>query len=239
MTLLLLALACKPDLPTFVANYNDDPTGGVPSPVESAPPAIDEGKISEILARLTAEDTAAKAEALKAFPTVRVDEVRGKKYCSPKATPKFVNSRTSIHAVVVTDMADKVSTVLMQWGYVADNWLFFDRATVAAGDFRGTVVFSDTVRDNGSGEIWEYANLIFPARGLYLPGMSIDLAVAEKMTDPGKVTIRFEGTKHYDDYELKGWEKASIKAGLVLVKPVPTREDAAATLAVRPPEATP
>ena len=100
-------------------------------------------------------------------------------------------------------------------------------------------VFSNTVRDNGSGEIWEYANLIFPARGLYLPGMSIDLAVAEKMTDPGKVTIRFEGTKHYDDYELKGWEKASIKAGLVMVKPVPTRDDAAAAIAVRTPEATP
>lgn len=239
MILLFLALACTPDLPIFVANYKDDPTGGVPSPVEPAPPAIDEGKISEVLARLTAEDTAAKVEAIKAFPKIDTDEVGGRKYRKPKAAPKFVNSRTSIHAEVVTDMADKVSTVLMQWGYVADSWLFFDRATVAVGDFRSKITFDDTVRDNGSGEIWEYANLIFPARGLYLPGRSIDPVVLEKMTDPGKVTIRFEGTKHYDDYELKGWEKASIKAGLVLAKSVPTRDDAAKVISSRPPEATP
>lgn len=225
MILLFLALACT----------RGPFTGGIGPPE----PQYDEAQVSELLAKLTADDAAAKAEALKAFPTVKVDEVRGKKYRSPKAAPKFVNSRTAIHAEVVTDMADKVSTVLMQWGYVADSWLFFDRATVAVGDFRGTVVFGDTVRDNGSGEIWEYANLIFPARELYLPGRSIDPVVLEKMTDPGKVTIRFEGTKHYDDYELKGWEKASIKAGLVLAKSVPTRDDAAKVISSRPPEATP
>ena len=29
MTLLLLALGCTPNLPTFLETYNDDPTGGV------------------------------------------------------------------------------------------------------------------------------------------------------------------------------------------------------------------
>lgn len=69
--------------------------------------------------------------------------------------------------------------------------------------------------------------------------MAIDRAVVAKMTDPGKVTIRLEGREHYDDYELKSWEKASIQAALVLSKDAPTREDAAAVLAARPPEATP
>jgi hypothetical protein len=239
MTLILLLLACATDLPTFLETYDDDPTGGVVSPVLPPEPVYDEAKLSEVLAQMSADDAAAKAAALKAFPTVKVDEVRGKKYRSPKAAAKYINSRTSIHAEVITDMEDKVSTVLMQWGYVADNWLFFDRATVAVGDFRAKVVFRDTVRDNGSGGIWEYANLIFPAGGMYLPGMSIEREVAEKMTDAGKVTIRFEGTKHYDDYELKAWEKESIKAALVLTKKSPTRDDAIAVVAARPPETTP
>ena len=72
-----------------------------------------------------------------------------------------------------------------------------------------------------------------------IDGMSIGRDVAEKMADPGKVTIRLEGRQHYDDYELKAWEKASIKAALVLTKPVPTRDEAAAVLAARPPEVTP
>ena len=242
MTLILLALGCTPDLPTFLETYNDDPTGGVVAaavPVAPPEPQYDEAKISEVLAKLTADDAAAKAEAFKLFPTVDVDEVGERKYREPKAAPKFINTRSSVHAMVVTDMADVVKLVTIRWGYVADSWLFFDRATIAVGDFRSQVTFDDTRRDNGGGEIWEFANLLIPSGDIVLPGMAIDRAVVAKMTDPGKVTIRFEGTKHYDDYELKPWEKASIKAALVLSKSVPTRDEAAAVLAARPPEATP
>lgn len=242
MPILLLLLACATDLPAFLQTYNDDPTGGVPTPVEPTAPATpvyDEAAISEVLAKLTADDAAAKAEAFKGFPTVDVDEVGGRKYREPKAAPKFINSRTTVHAMVVTDMADAVKLVTIRWAYVADDWLFFDHATIAVGDFRSQVTFDDTRRDNGGGEIWEFANLLIPSGDIVLPGMAIDRAVVAKMTDPGKVTIRLEGREHYDDYELKAWEKASIQAALVLSKDAPTREDALAVLAARPPEATP
>ena len=237
MTLILLALACVPDLAPLVAN---DPDNGVPAVEPAAPPEpqYDEAEISAVLAQLTADDAAAKAEAFKAFPTVEVDEVAGRKTRRAKAAPKFVNSRTTVHAKLVTDMADVVKLVALRWVYVSDSWLFFDHATVAVGDFRARVTFDDPRRDNGSGEIWEHATLIM---GSIIPidGMSIGRDVAEKMADPGKVTIRLEGRQHYDDYELKAWEKASIKAALVLTKPVPTRDEAAAVLAARPPEAAP
>ena len=241
MTLILLLLACVPDLPTFLETYNDDPTGGVPTPVEPAAPpepVYDEAKISEVLARLTAEDTAAKVEALKAFPRIDTDEVAGRKTRTAKAAPKFINSRSTVPAMIVTDMEDVVKLVALRWVYVADSWLFFDHATVAVGDFRAKVTFDNPRRDNGSGEIWEYATLFVETTIIPIPGLSIGRDVAEKMTDPGKVTIRLEGREHYADYEMKPWEKASIQAGLVLAKRAPTRDDAA-VLAVRPPETTP
>lgn len=241
MTLLLLALGCTPDLPKFLETYKDDPTGGVVAaavPVAPPEPQYDEAKISEVLAKLTADDAAAKAEAFKVFPTVEVDDVAGRKTRRAKAAPKFINSRTTVHAILVTDMADVVQLVAIRWVYVSDSWLFFDEATVAVGDFRSKVTFDNPRRDNGSGEIWEYATLLIED-SILIPGLSIGREAAEKMTDPGKVTIRLEGREHYDDYELKAWEKASIKAALVLAKPVPTRADAAAVLAARPPEATP
>ena len=200
-------------------------------PVPPPEPAVDEVKVAEVLTKLTADDVAAKAEALKAFPTVEVDEVKGKKHRSPKAAPKFINTRTSVHAEVVTDMADNVKAVLVQWGYVADDWLFFKEATIATGDFRATVTFDDPTTDNGGGEIWEYANLVLSDVSdpkMFLPGFMLPTVTAQKMTESAKVTIRFEGREYYKDYEMKPWEKESIKAGLVLVKKAPTREDALA-----------
>lgn len=241
MTLILLALGCTPDLPKFLETYNDDPTGGVVAaavPVAPPEPQYDEAKIAEVLAKLIADDAAAKAEAFKAFPTVEVDDVAGRKTRRAKAAPKFVNSRTTVHAMLVTDMADVVKLVAIRWVYVSDSWLFFDEATVAVGDFRSKVTFDNPRRDNGSGEIWEYATLLIED-SILIPGLSIGREAADKMTDPGKVTIRLEGREHYDDYELKAWEKASIKAALVLAKRAPTREDALAVLSARPPEATP
>lgn len=227
--LLLLSLAaCTPEAPVATTP---------PAPAVPVPPPVDEAKVAEVLAKLMADDVAAKAEALKAFPTVKVDEVDNKKRRKPKAAPKFINTRTSVFAYVVTDMADNVKTVLVQWGYVADDWLFFKEATVATGDFRATVTFDDPTTDNGSGEIWEYANLVLSDVSdpkLFLPGFMLPTVTAAKMTEPAKVTIRFEGREFYKDYEMKAWEKDSIKAALVLVKKAPTREDALAVMAAPP-----
>lgn len=228
LLLLLSLVACTPEAP--VANTP-------PAPVVPVPPPVDEAKVAEVLAKLTADDVAAKAEAMKTFPRVEVDEVKGKKFLSPKAAPKFINTRTSVHAEVVTDMTDKVKAVLVQWGYVADDWLFFKEATIATGDFRATVTFDDPTTDNGSGEIWEYANLVLSDVSdpkLFLPGFMLPTVTAAKMTEPAKVTIRFEGREFYKDYEMKPWEKESIKAALVLVKKAPTREDALAIVSAPP-----
>ena len=227
--LLSFLVACTPA---------DAPVTTTP-PAVPVPPPVDDAKVNEVLAKLTADDLAVKAEALREFPTVTVDEVKRWKSRSPKAAPKFINTRTSVHAEVVTDMADNVTAVLVQWGYVADDWLFFEEAIIATGDFRATVTFNNPRRDNGSGKIWEYANLVLkevsdPA--LFFPGLTLPAVTAEKMTAPAKVTIRFEGREFYKDYEMKPWEKDSIKAGLVLAKEPPTREDALAALSI--PEST-
>lgn len=92
------------------------------------------------------------------------------------------------------------------------------RATIAVADLRSKVTFDTPRRDNGLGEIWKFATLFVQNSCVPLPGMSIDPAAAEKMADPGKVTIRLAGREHNADYQMKPWERASIKAGLVLAK---------------------
>ena len=172
--------------------------------------------------------------ALAAFPTIDLDDVRGKKYRSPENAPKYINSRTSVHAEVVTDLNDTVSAVFVQFSYVGDDWIFFDKATIAAGDFRATPTFERPVRDNGGGKVWEHTRLLIdpdpnPALWAALPGRLIPAVTAEKMTGP-KVIVRFEGSEYYKDYELKAWEKDSIKAALVLARKAPGRDDAIAAL---------
>jgi hypothetical protein len=235
MTLILLALACVPNLAPLGAN---DPANGVAAVEPAAPPEpqYDEAKISAVLAQLSADDAAAKAEAFKAFPTVEVDEVERRKTWEPKG---YTFGPTSIHTSVKTDMSDKVQRVIMNWEYRANDWLFFKRATVAVGEFRADVTFVQPSTHVGYGNISEWALLFVPDVGEALTRYNIDRATAEKMADPGKVTVRLSGTKGYKDYIMKPWEKASIKAGLVLAKRDPTREDALAVLSARPPEATP
>lgn len=95
----------------------------------------------------------------------------------------------------------------MVFNYTGDDWVFFDRVTVAADEERFNKSFSafDMVRDNGGGDVWEYIDL-----DVY----DSDIKMLQAIANSAETIIRFEGDDYWHDLTVKDSDKAAIREAL-------------------------
>jgi hypothetical protein len=92
--------------------------------------------------------------------------------------------------------------------YYGDEWIFYDQIKVMADDnivYEKQFNYDEVRRDNSSGHVWETADYF---------ALEDDIAALRKIAAAAKVTIRFSGREHRQDYDLTKQEIRNI--GLTL-----------------------
>ena len=97
--------------------------------------------------------------------------------------------------------------VRLVFNYTDDDWVFFEKITVAADSERFFKFFSynDVVRDNDGGDVWEYVDIEVN---------DSDIKMLRAIADSEETIIRFEGDDYYNDFTVKDSDKEAIKAVL-------------------------
>lgn len=93
--------------------------------------------------------------------------------------------------------------------YTDDDWVFFKKIIFACDDQRFSKVFSyyDIVRDNDSGEVWEYIDMEANAN---------EIEILEAIASSQKTVIRFQGDDYYNDFTVSAADKEAIRFTLDL-----------------------
>jgi hypothetical protein len=93
--------------------------------------------------------------------------------------------------------------------YTADDWLFFEKITFAVDDqrFYRFYKYSDVVRDNAYGDIWEYVDIVVE---------EAEIELLKAIANSERTIIRFEGDNYYDDVEIKDSDKKAITEVLLI-----------------------
>ena len=96
--------------------------------------------------------------------------------------------------------------VWLRWicNYTDDDWVFFEKITFAADDERFYKFFSyyDVVRDNDSGDVWEYVDMEVGAT---------EIEILQAIANSEKTVIRFEGDDYYRDFTVSDKDKTAIQ----------------------------
>ena len=93
--------------------------------------------------------------------------------------------------------------------YTDNSWVFFKKITFACDDQRFYKTFSyyDIVRDNDSGDVWEYIDMDVNAT---------EIKIMEAIASSEKTIIRFEGDNYYSDFTVTAKDKEAIRFTLDL-----------------------
>lgn len=157
------------------------------TPVEPAPPKLKDSERAAIYAGMRK----------------KVDKIERITWYRDAATPE-ASLRTTAYLYMGEQYG--LSWLRLHVQYWADTWLFVDRALIVVdGEKRGELTGS-WKRDNGSGSIWEYLDLMVTGQ---------NSGVIKAMAGAKEVTIRFYGSKGYFDYKLP---PAEVRAMANMVK---------------------
>lgn len=135
---------------------------------------------------------------------VDVDDFDGKIVVSGSG----YNNKSSYISVKIIFSKDGKVTPFIVTHYDADDWLFVEKYSVSADDFRWNSKELDFKRDHSSGRIWEWNNSY--VNGEYL-------TVLNKISSAKKAIIRFHGGKYYDDYVLTKVQKKELTSLVELI----------------------
>lgn len=97
---------------------------------------------------------------------------------------------------------------LIKAHYYADDWLFVNRYSIVADDYRWDSKKLSFKRDHSSGKIWEWNTE-------YLTDSHA--AMLRNVATAKSSIIRFRGSKYYDDYIIKEPQKEELKTLLDVV----------------------
>lgn len=170
----------------------------------------------EKLAALQKQEKEAKhAEALKLLDNMRLDEdkVRHLKFYYPKAW-RFNSSGswiadTRCFILPYIGMDDNGNIwIRVVYNYTDDDWVFFQKITVAADDERyyRSFKYFDIVRDNDGGQVWEYIDT---------DGAS-DVTMLWAIVNSKETIVRFEGDDYSHDFTVRESDKQAIKEALLV-----------------------
>ena len=152
-----------------------------------------------------------QAESLLGKMRKEEDKVRGISFYYPSAWKFYSNGSwvADQRCFLLPYIGRDSNQVWMRmvFNYTGDDWVFFDRVTVAADEERFNKSFNyfDMVRDKGGGDVWEYIDL-----DVY----DSDIKMLQAIANSKETIIRFEGDDYWYDLTVKDSDKAAIREAL-------------------------
>ena len=152
-----------------------------------------------------------QAESLLGKMRKEEDKVRGISFYYPSAWKFYSNGSwvADQRCFLLPYIGREANQVWMRmvFNYTGDDWVFFDRVTVAADEERFNKSFNyfDMVRDNGGGDVWEYIDL---------DAYDSDIKMLQAIANSKETIIRFEGDDYWYDLTVKDSDKAAIREAL-------------------------
>lgn len=154
----------------------------------------------------TLKDLTAKA-LTSALAKMRkeTDEVRGLTWYHSKTQPYYVDTRSYVLPYIALRDYSSSPILLVRFNYTGDKWVFFEKVTLMVDGKRYYKTFNyfDMTRDNGGGDVWEYAHIENPS--------SSDIDMLWAIANSTKTIIRFEGDDRYRDITVSQADKNAIK----------------------------
>ena len=138
--------------------------------------------------------------ALKSMK-VNTDQFNGIKFYKDRSTPYYANYSTIHLYIGKKGEADPYLRFVLR--YSDDDWLFINDASINIdGDVRSLDLGSDWERDNGSGDIWEWVDVV-------ATDSHIDLI--RDVIKSEKSIIRYNGSKYFDDRTITSTQKRALQ----------------------------
>ncbi len=190
-------LACGPAAPV---GPKPDPTKGLTKEQKDEVKAVLEASRA---------DYDSKMKALLKGWSCELDKVNQVAHCRPDSAPKYINSRTTVHAKVSLSPAGVLQGAYLQLNYAGDDWIFWESVKIRAGEELVTWdAFPRPERDHQGGNVGEWTTL-------RLDGPD-GRRLSEVVARPGDVIVRFTGQR-YSDHTVKRWERESIQTALEML----------------------
>ncbi len=144
-------------------------------------------------------------EALSGWSTKK-DQVYGTVWYMAPSQPKYVDTRCYV-LPYIAKVNDGSYVCRLEMNYTGDDWVFWETAIFSVDGEIYTKYFkySDMLRDNDSGDVWEQADFV-------ISDSDIDLLKA--IASSKKTIVRFDGDDDQYDYVIPAKDKESIKSFL-------------------------
>lgn len=138
---------------------------------------------------------------------IKKDEVNRTTFYLPKRIPTYINTRCILSAYI--GVQGSSIWLHLYYNYAGDDWVFFEKITIAADDARYNKSFNyfDVTRDNGGGMVGECADVV--------AGES-DIKMLKAICAASRTIVRFEGDDWYYDYTLNDKDRAAIEDALIV-----------------------
>jgi hypothetical protein len=145
----------------------------------------------------TDEEYAAALEQM----SVTNDAVVGSRFILAKSRPTYSNYDT--FEIYITGDQTTFGGIRFLARYAGSDWLFFEKMIVNVDGkvFNLNFSYDEVDRDNGSGDVWEWIDIV-PS--------SENTMMLKLITDSKSTIVRFEGETYHNDRELTAKEKKAI-----------------------------
>lgn len=135
--------------------------------------------------------------------SITKDEIENRYFISP--VNDFLNPRSE--AKVYIGLNEDNEWLRFKVKYYDDDWLFVKSFIIAADDYRWQSSRATFERDNSSGSVWEWLDVLATDK---------EIEAANALATAKKSTIRFQGSQYHSDKVLQDDQKSSIKKILKL-----------------------
>ncbi len=148
----------------------------------------------------------AKAEKLLSSMHVDEDRVRQMKFYYPTGWRHYSDYwAADIKSFVLPyiGMSGDDVWLRMVCNYTNDDWVFFEKITFAVDgkNYHKVFQYSDVVRDNDGGDVWEYVDIEVG---------DTELEILKAIANSTETIVRFEGDDYYDDTVISAEDKQGI-----------------------------
>ena len=130
------------------------------------------------------------------------DKVQGVTWYQSKNFPTYINTRSYVLPYI--GVSDSGSVWLrIQFNYTGDDWVFFKNIIVSVDgqNYYKSYNYYDIVRNNGSGDVWEYIDV---------QADSSDIEMLRAIANSKETIVRFQGDDYHSDLTVKSTDKLSI-----------------------------
>lgn len=140
------------------------------------------------------------AAALKQM-TIKNDAVVGNRFVVAKSSPQYANEDE--FSIYISGTQTSVGNIRFLARYAGSDWVFFEKIIVNVDGRVFNLEFSyfEVKRDNGSGGVWEWIDII-PS--------SENLVMLKQIAKSESTIVRFQGSDYKNDRELTAKEKKAI-----------------------------